>query len=160
MAATLVALLLLGAGYFLILERELNWRGPHENLASDGTQPFSPDGINWKPWSADAIRQARAAGRPVVVDFTAGWCLTCQVNKKTSLEIPSVCKKLKDLDAVTLRGDYTRFPDRITEELQRFGRAGVPLVLVYPKSASASPIALPEILTPSIVLAALNSAGK
>ena len=92
----------------------------------------------------------------MLVDFTADWCLTCQVNKKTSLEIPSVREKLKDLGAVALVGDYTRTPDSITAELNRFARAGVPLVLVYPKNAGAPPIVLPEVLTPSIVLNALN----
>ena len=57
-------------------------------------------------------------------------------------------------------GDYTHFPVRITEELQRFGRAGVPLVLVYPGKPDANPIALPEVLTPSIVLDALERASK
>jgi suppressor for copper-sensitivity B len=94
------------------------------------------------------------------VDFTADWCLNCQVNKKTSIEIPSVIARLKSLNAVTLIADYTRTPERITEELQRFGRAGVPLVLVYPKEPNANPVPLPEILTPSIVLAALDQAAK
>ena len=93
------------------------------------------------------------------MDFTADWCLTCQVNKKTSIEIPSVRAKLKSLNAVSLLGNYTRFPDNITAELNRFSRAGVPLVLVYPKDATQPPIVLPEILTPGIVLDALDRAG-
>ena len=94
------------------------------------------------------------------MDFTADWCLTCQVNKKTSIEIPSVEKKLKDLNFVTLVGDYTHTPANITAELTRYQRAGVPLVLVYPKSADAPPMVLPEILTPGIVLDALDQAAK
>jgi thiol:disulfide interchange protein DsbD len=94
------------------------------------------------------------------VDFTADWCLTCQVNKKTSIEIPSVRAKLKSLNAVALLGDYTHFPDNITAELNRFNRAGVPLVLIYPKAATALPIVLPEILTPGIVLDALDRAAR
>ncbi len=96
----------------------------------------------------------------MLVDFTADWCLTCQVNKKTSIEIPSVRAKLKEINAVALLGDYTHFPDNITTELNRFNRAGVPLVLVYPKNPDAQPIVLPEILTPGIVLDALNRASK
>jgi thiol:disulfide interchange protein len=65
---------------------------------------------------------------------------------------------LKDLDAVALVGDYTHFPDSITAELNRYNRAGVPLVLVYPENAAAPPIVLPEVLTPGIVLNALNQA--
>jgi thiol:disulfide interchange protein DsbD len=63
------------------------------------------------------------------------------------------------MDAVALLGDYTRFPENISEELNRFNRAGVPLVLVYPKDATQPPIVLPEILTPGIVLDALNRAA-
>jgi thiol:disulfide interchange protein DsbD len=63
------------------------------------------------------------------------------------------------MNAIALLGDYTRFPDNITAELNRFNRAGVPLVLVYSKDPAASPIVLPEILTPGIVLNALNRAA-
>jgi hypothetical protein len=63
----------------------------------------------------------------VLVDFTADWCLTCQANKKTSLEIPSVEKKLKEINAASFLGDYTREDPLIEEELKRYARAGVPL---------------------------------
>ena len=114
----------------------------------------------WQRWTPEAVAQARAAGRPVFVDFTADWCLTCQANKRTSIEIPSVHAKLKDLNAVALLGDYTRVPENITAELSRFNRAGVPLVLVYPKKASEPPLVLPEVLTPGIVLRALEKAAE
>jgi thiol:disulfide interchange protein DsbD len=119
----------------------------------------SPDGVDWLPWSPEAVAKARSEGRPVLVDFTADWCLTCQVNKKTSIEISSVRAKLKELNAVAFIGDYTRTPDNITTELQHYNRAGVPLVLVYPKDAAAPPIVLPEVLTPGIVLNALDRAA-
>ena len=81
------------------------------------------------------------------VDFTADWCLTCQANKRIAIDIPSVRAKLKEINAVALLGDYTRLPDDITTELNRFGRAGVPLVLVYPKNpsrAAAGPARSPD----------------
>ena len=96
----------------------------------------------------------------MLVDFTADWCLTCQVNKKIAIEIPSVREKFKEINAVALVGDYTHFPDNITTELNRYNRAGVPLVLVYPKDADAQPIVLPEVLTPGIVLDALDRAAR
>jgi thiol:disulfide interchange protein DsbD len=94
------------------------------------------------------------------VDFTADWCLTCQANLKTSLEIASVRARLKEINALPLLADYTTFPDEMTQELRRFGRAGVPLVLVYPRQANAPPAVLPEILTPSLVLKALETAAQ
>jgi len=158
--ALAVVLILLIGGYAFALEKELNWRAPFVETSSTGSLKESSNGIDWQRWSPEAVAKARSEGKPVLVDFTADWCLTCQVNKKTSIEISSVRKKLKDLNAVALLGDYTHFPDAITTELNRFNRAGVPLVLVYPKDASAPPMVLPEVLTPGIVLNALDRAAK
>jgi len=154
--AVVIVLILLVGGYAFALENQLHWRVPMTVAGPTDSPPGSPDGIDWQPWSPEAVSQARAAGKPVLVDFTADWCLTCQVNKKTSIEIPSVRKKLKDINAVALVGDYTHFPDNITTELNRFNRAGVPLVLVYPKNPDAEAIVLPAVLTPEIVLNALS----
>ncbi|MGA2787708.1 MAG: protein-disulfide reductase DsbD domain-containing protein [Verrucomicrobiota bacterium] len=120
----------------------------------------TPDQIEWQSWNPAAVAKAQAAGQPVLVDFTADWCVNCQVNKKTSIEIPSVRAKLKSMNAVALLGDYTHFTNTISAELNRFNRAGVPLVLVYPKDTNSPPIVLPEILTPGIVLNALDRAVR
>ena len=152
-----LAALLIG-GYAWLLEGQLHWRDALKLDGSAVSMKDGPDGIDWANWSPEAVTAARAAGHPVLVDFTADWCLTCQVNKKTSIEIPSVRAKLKELNAVTLLADYTHAPDNITEELTRHGRAGVPLVLLFPKDAAAAPIVLPEVLTPGIVLSALDRA--
>jgi len=156
-AAAVLTLLLLVGGYVFVLEKELDWRVPVETNGAGALQE-SAKGIVWHPWSPEAVATARAAGKPVLVDFTADWCLTCQVNKKTSIEIPSVREKLKALNAVAFLGDYTHFPEAITTELGRFDRAGVPLVLVYPKNPESQPIVLPALLTPSSVLSALERA--
>jgi thiol:disulfide interchange protein len=158
--ALAVTLILLIGGYAYALENQLRWREPVAETSVNGSLRESPDGIDWRPWSPEAVAKARSEGRPVLVDFTADWCLTCQVNKKTSIEIPSVRAKLKKINAVALVGDYTRTPDNITMELNRYARAGVPLVLVYPKNSDAQPIVLPEVLTPGIVLGALDSAAR
>jgi thiol:disulfide interchange protein DsbD len=120
----------------------------------------APDQIQWQPWSLAAVEKARAEGHPVFVDFTADWCVTCQANKRTSIEIPAVRAKLKELNAVALLADYTRYDDAITAELKRYERAGVPLVLVYPKNPASAPAVLPTVLTPSIVLQALDRAAN
>jgi thiol:disulfide interchange protein DsbD len=157
--ALTVVLISLAGGYAFALENQLRWREPIAEDNATGSLKESADGIDWQRWSPEAVAKARSEGRPIIVDFTADWCLTCQVNKKTSIEIPSVRAKLKSLNAVALLGDYTRFPDNMTAELNRFNRAGVPLVLVYPKDATAPPIVLPEILTSGIVLDALGRAA-
>ncbi len=157
--ALMATLILLVVGYGYALESQLRWREPLPPQAATGSLQESADGIEWLRWSPEAVAQARAAGRPVLVDFTAKWCLTCQANKKFALETAPVRAKLKEINAVALLGDYTRFPADITEELNRFQRAGVPLVLVYPRDATAPPLVLPEALTPGIVLEALAKAS-
>ena len=148
--ALAIVLMLLGAGYFGILEGQLAWRAKAVRAA---------DAIDWQPWSPEAIAEARAQGRPVLVDFTAKTCANCLFNKRTSIEIASTRAKLKGINAVTLIGDFTDSDPRIAAELRKFERAGVPLVLVYPKDASAPPIVLPPILTPGLVHEALDKAA-
>jgi thiol:disulfide interchange protein len=156
-AALGVSVALVVVAYTYALERELNWRNPAPRTAN-GVH-VKQGGIPWEAWSPQAVADARGAGRIVLVDFTADWCVTCQANKKSSLEIASVRQKLKDLNAVALLGDYTREDPRIAEELKRYQRAGVPLVLVYPSGKAAEPIVLPSLLTPGIVLDALEKAS-
>ena len=157
--AIAVVAALLFVGYAAVLEGQLHWRSPvTQEAGGSGSLQESPGGIAWQRWSPDAVAQARSQGRPVFVDFTAEWCATCQVNKKVSIEIPSVRARLKEINAVALLADYTTVPAEITKELSRFGRAGVPMLLVYPKRADLPPEVLPELLTPGIVLEALNRA--
>jgi thiol:disulfide interchange protein DsbD len=154
------ALVLLVGGFLYAVEGELRWRSPVPETSLAGSLKEGPDGIDWQRWSPTAVTQARAQGHSVFVDFTADWCLTCQANKRIAIDIPSVRAMLKQGNTVALLGDYTRLPDNITTELNRFGRAGVPLVLVYPKNPNAPPTVLPEVLTPSIVLDALERAAR
>jgi thiol:disulfide interchange protein DsbD len=156
-----VALVVLAASYGFILEHKLQWRSPPV-AAPAGSETFQlhPGGIVWRHWSPGAVAAARAEKRPVLVDFTASWCLTCQVNVKTSLEIESVRKKLEEIHAVALLEDSFKKNAQVVEELNRHGRAGVPLVLVYPRDPAKPPLVLPEILTPSIVLEALAKAAE
>jgi thiol:disulfide interchange protein DsbD len=116
--------------------------------------------IDWQPWSLQAVQEAQRAGHPVFVDFTAKSCLTCQLNKASSIEIDSTRAKLKQIGAVVLVGDYTREDPAIGQQLRQYDRSGVPLVLVYSKDADKPPQVLPPILTPSIVLNALDKAAQ
>ncbi len=142
------------------LEGQMQWRTPTDpSQAKAGMVQDFPGGIRWHRWSAEAVAKAREAGQPVLVDFTAKWCATCIWNKKTSIDIESVRTVLADKNMKAFRADYTRRPDYITEELQLWGRAGVPLVLVFPADRTKQPEMLPEILTANIVLTALNKAA-
>ncbi|MDR3457280.1 MAG: protein-disulfide reductase DsbD family protein [Verrucomicrobiae bacterium] len=157
--AALVALGIFICGYVFALENQLHWRKPEVSGEAGIENTATSNGL-WAAWSPEAVTAARVSGKPVIVDFTADWCLTCRVNKQTSIDIDSVSNKLKAIGAVAFNGDYTHFPDSITAELNRYNRAGVPLVLVYPADTNAPPIVLPEVLTPGIVMEALNKVTK
>ncbi|MBX9803755.1 MAG: thioredoxin family protein [Caulobacteraceae bacterium] len=116
-----------------------------------------PAGPTSAPWSAAAVDAARAEGRPVLVNFTADWCVTCKINERTSLSSAGVKAALERADAVYLVGDWTRRDDAITAELQRHGRSGVPLYLLYSPGA-AEPRVLPQLLTEGVVVEALGDA--
>ena len=112
----------------------------------------------WAPWSDEAVEAALASGRPVFVDFTAAWCVTCQANKVAVLNTDAVTKALDEGNFVTLEGDWTNRDERISEVLARYGRTGVPLYLVY--SPSGEVTVLPELLTGETVLEALRKAAQ
>jgi thiol:disulfide interchange protein DsbD len=115
----------------------------------------SADPAAWEPWSKARVEQLLAAGRPVFIDFTAAWCVSCQVNKKVVLDRAPVVEAMRARGVARLRADWTRRDPQITAELARWGRSGVPLYLYFP-AAGQSPQLLPELLSDDIVLAALR----
>jgi thiol:disulfide interchange protein DsbD len=113
----------------------------------------------WEPWSADAVSRYQGQGRPVFVDFTASWCLSCQVNERVALSQPSVQKAFQDANVALLKADWTRHDEAITEALTALDRSGVPAYALYVPGES-SPRMLPEVLTPGIVTDALAGLPK
>ncbi|EEF61333.1 protein-disulfide reductase DsbD family protein [Pedosphaera parvula] len=159
--AAALALALLIFGYTFVVEGKLQWRSPIVETGNTASLKESPDGIDWQRWSSQAVTQARAAGRPVIVDFTADWCATCQANKSASIDVPSVREKLRQLNGLAFVADYTKTPPEITEELNRYERSAVPLVLVFSANTNRPPEILPEnlwALGPGVVLKALDKA--
>jgi thiol:disulfide interchange protein len=108
----------------------------------------------WQPWSADAVTRYQSQGRAVFVDFTASWCLSCQVNERIALSKPEVQKAFADANIVLMRADWTRYDDNITRVLNSFGRSGVPTYALY-VPGETQPRLLPEVLTPGIVTNAI-----
>ena len=155
-----IAILFCMAGCAAILEGPLDWRHLNKLPATATARQNTKGGIDWQPWSREAVEKARAEGRPVLVDFTARWCLTCKSNEKFAIETAEVREKLRLINAVAFKADNTDPNPEITAELKKHGRAGVPLVVVYPRRTDQPPIVLPTVLTPGLVLEALELAGK
>ena len=109
---------------------------------------------NFEPFSAARLAELRAAGKPVFINMTADWCITCLANEQTSLSSDSVKKALVDNDITYLKGDWTNEDPEITEVLERFNRPSVPLYLLYPREGE--PTILPQILTQSTLVDAFG----
>jgi thiol:disulfide interchange protein len=108
----------------------------------------------WEPYNRAAIEQYRAQGRPVFVDFTARWCLSCQVNERAVLDQGDVQRRLHGSGIVLVRADWTKRDEGIASALNELGRDGVPTYVLYVPGQPA--LVLPEVLTPGIVLGALD----
>lgn len=109
----------------------------------------------WQPWSPEEQAQLLAQGRPVFVDYTAAWCVTCQFNKRTALSDPEVLQAFARHEVQLLRADWTRQDPRITQSLTALGRSGVPVyVLLAPGKA---PVVLTELIGAGDVLQALTT---
>ena len=110
----------------------------------------------WEPFSQTALDGARASGKAVFVDYTAAWCLSCQVNEKLVLNTSDVQTKLRKGNFVLMRADWTQYDPAITAALTAVGRSGVPTYVIYPGKSTASPDVLPELLTKDAVLTAIG----
>jgi thiol:disulfide interchange protein DsbD len=116
----------------------------------------APQGADeWQPYDADRVAKLSAGGRPLLVNFTASWCLTCLVNERNAFADASVRELFRHKGVTLMKGDWTNRDPAITRALAAFGRAGVPLYVVYnSKPGSSQPVLLPQLLTAGIVQSA------
>lgn len=117
-----------------------------------GAKPINSD---YQPWTAEKQAELTGQGKPVFVNFTAAWCVTCLVNERTSLSTEAVKATMKAKGVIYLKGDWTNRDATIARVLESHGRSGVPLYLVY-LPGKPEPVILPQILTEGIVLDALS----
>ncbi|HXC96278.1 MAG TPA: thioredoxin family protein [Edaphobacter sp.] len=123
---------------------------------------YQPKDTNlaWAPFSQQTLDQARAAGHPVFIDFTAAWCLSCQVNERLVLKSADVQQQFSKNNVTLLRADWTQYDPAITQQLASVHRSGVPTYVIYPAPVNSTPDVLPELLTKDIVLKALEKDTK
>lgn len=144
-----VAILLAAAGVAVA------WPVAREGAPVAGEPVARAGELPWQSWSPEKVAELGAQGHTVFVDFTAAWCVTCQVNKRVALNNGSVVAEFAARGVVPLRADWTRQDPRITETLAALGRNAIPVYAFYIPGEPA-PRLLPEVLTPSIVLEALQ----
>jgi thiol:disulfide interchange protein DsbD len=121
----------------------------------DGRAPPAAADGTWQPYSAQTLAALTASGKPVFVDFTAAWCVTCQVNKNLVLSRGDVLDAFRARGVQLVRADWTRRDPEIAQALARIGRSGVPAYVLY--KPGRAPLVLPEILTRERVIEALDS---
>ena len=153
-----------GAAALLLLAVALMWAAPALRQEAVARHAAATGEGVWQPWSAERVAQAQAAGRPVFVDFTAAWCVTCQYNKRTTLADRDVLDAFAAHRVLLLRADWTRADAAISAELARLGRSGVPVYALYAPGAAA-PTLLPELLRPhdvrvAVAATATTAAGR
>jgi thiol:disulfide interchange protein/DsbC/DsbD-like thiol-disulfide interchange protein len=154
------ALLIVALGYYVFLESALNVRSVIAGVASSAASPTKEKGgIAWEPFSRESLEEALRTDRPVFVDFTAEWCLTCKVNEHTALRDDSVVKAFSTLNVAAFKADWTNRNPEITSLLAKFGRSGVPLYVIFPPRDRRTPTVLPEVVTADIVRDAVEKAS-
>jgi thiol:disulfide interchange protein DsbD len=120
---------------------------PLASATADGAGP------TWQAWAPGKVETELAAGRPVFVDFTAAWCITCQYNKKTTLSNADVLADMRTHNVSLLRADWTRRDPAITAALEKLGRSGVPVYVLH--QAGKPPVVFSEILDAQALRASL-----
>jgi thiol:disulfide interchange protein DsbD len=125
---------------------------------SDRTATATAHAAGAEPYSVSRVAALRAEGKPVLVNFTAAWCITCLVNERVAFSTNTVKKAMADSGVAYLKADWTNRNPEITAALHELGRDGVPAYALYPKGTGA-PQLLPQVLTPAMVAAALMGAA-
>jgi thiol:disulfide interchange protein DsbD len=155
-----LALLIVAGAYVLFMESALNVRAliAGEKAVEESGQEQAAGHIPWQRFTLTALERELGDGRPVFIDFTAEWCLTCKVNERTVLADREVVDAFAASGIVPFKADWTNRNPEITQLLRKFGRSGVPLYVVFPAGRPDAPIVLPEVITSSIIIDALKNA--
>lgn len=139
----------MGAALALLLASSIGYQAARQTADDEAWQTYSPE----------LVERLVSEGKPVFLDFTADWCTSCKVNELVALSRPEVSQKFSELGVELVKGDWTKKDPTITAALAKYGRAGVPLYVLYPGEGK-EPVVLPEVLLPGVVLDALDQVKK
>jgi len=143
-----IALQLLFAAIIIALFDALIYSQLSDNRKSQANADTKTMSAEIQNYSEELLQSQIYQGKIVFLEFTADWCLTCQWNKKNVLETRKIKELFTKLGIIHIRGDWTNGNPEITNKIREFGRAGVPLYVIYPAvNSNNQPIILPEILT-------------
>lgn len=148
-ASSLIALAIAAGGLYFVVGAANSDPIPEEMIAMAENVHRERDIRDWIPFSPERLSELRRQGKPVLIDFTAKWCLSCQVNH-VSLENKQVREKMAELGVVKMLADWTKSDPVITEALRKYGRSSVPLYLLF--GPEGEPEVLPQVLTPDTIL--------
>jgi thiol:disulfide interchange protein len=168
-AAALIGILLIAFGAWLVASSGKTWRVANYTLSAasiaaaiavgfyfvnnaEAPQQTASANTRYEAFTPTRLDELRAQGRPVFVNLTAAWCITCLVNERVALERTNVISAFEAANIAYLKGDWTHRDPAITTMLAKFGRNGVPLYVFFPAGTASQPVVLPQILTPEIVL--------
>lgn len=129
----------------------------NQEIADNETKSPNDLWAGWETFSPERVAQLRKEGKPILIDFTAKWCLICQTNHLV-LGSEGVKEQLASLGVVKMKADWTKNDPMITEELSKFGRNSVPLYVLYGVDEKKDPVILPQVLTPDLVAQQINIA--
>ncbi|MEO6095475.1 MAG: protein-disulfide reductase DsbD domain-containing protein [Fibrobacteria bacterium] len=163
--AWLVALVVFVPAFILVLIyldqiRDARPRAAAEGTAGSAGRQVTENGMTWEPFSEARVAELVGQGKPVFVDFTADWCLSCKVNEKVAFGSSEVRARFNELGLTVLKADWTLRDDIIARALAKFGRNSIPLYVLYSGKGMDDFVLLPEVLSPRILLEALNKIEK
>ncbi|MCA9404445.1 MAG: thioredoxin family protein [Candidatus Omnitrophica bacterium] len=125
-------------------------------LAAATPEAAAEEGIVWEPYDEEKLLAYLKTDRPVFLDFTAAWCLSCQVNDRTVFQDKRVAARFRELDVIAVKADWTNHDPKITRAVNGYGKNSIPFYVLYPRDKVKEYMMLPELITPGIVLNALD----